>query len=138
MTITDVMTTDLVLVDPGSTAREAAQLMRERHIGDVLVVEDERLTGLVTDRDLAVRVLADDLGPDTPVSRAVTAEPMALTPDAAMQDAVALMREFAVRRVPVCDDDGHVLGIVTLGDLAISEDGGSALADISEAPPSRV
>lgn len=138
MTITDVMTTDLVLVNPGCTAGEAAHLMRERHIGDVLVVEDQRLTGLVTDRDLAVRVLADGLGPDTPVSRAVTAEPMALTPDAEVQDAVAIMREFAVRRVPVCDDDGRVLGIVTLGDLAISEDGSSALADISEAPPSRV
>lgn len=138
MTITDVMTTDVVLVGPGCTAREAALLMRERAIGDVLVVEDDRLTGVVTDRDLAVRLLADGLGPDAPIRSACTAEPVALTPDAEVQDAVALMREYAVRRVPVCEDDGRVLGIVTLGDLAISEDGSSALADISDAPPSQV
>lgn len=135
MTMSDVMSTDLVTVDSACSSGVAAGLMRERGIGDVLVVDGTRLVGLVTDRDLAVRVLAEGRGPDTSVREACSAPPAVVGPDAPVEHAVTLMREHAVRRLPVVGDDGIPVGVVSLGDLAIERDPASALADISQAPP---
>lgn len=134
MTISDVMSTDVVTVDPTCTSGEAAELMRQRGIGDVLVVEGDRLVGLVTDRDLTLRVLAEGRGPDTWVRDICASAPVVVRPDAPVEDAVTLMREHAVRRLPVVGEEGEPVGVVTLGDLAIERDPGSALADISQAP----
>lgn len=133
-TISDVMTTDLAIVSPQQSSREAAGIMRERGIGDVLVVDGDQLVGVVTDRDLAVRILAEGQGPETAVSNACTPAPIAIQSDEPIEQAVTLMREHAVRRLPVVAADGKPVGIISLGDLAIERDPASALADISQAP----
>jgi CBS domain-containing protein len=108
--------------------------MRERDIGDVLITDGDRFEGIVTDRDLVVRCLADGAEPSTPVERACSTNAATLTPGSSVDDAVRLMRDRSLRRVPVVDD-GHAVGIVTIGDLAIEKDPNSALSEISAAPP---
>lgn len=123
MTITDVMTTDVVLVGPDAPrARPPCSCVSARSAtcSSSRTIGSPAWSPTGTSRCGCSRTGS---GPDAPIRSACTAEPVALTPDAEVQDAVALMREYAVRRVPVCEDDGRVLGIVTLGNLAISEDG---------------
>ena len=132
-TVADSMTRNPMTIEPDGTVREAAQLMASGEIGDVVVVDDERVIGILTDRDIVVRVLAQGGGPDDLVGDVCTEDPVVTTPDADAADAVRLMREHAVRRVPVVED-GRLVGIVSLGDLAMDHDPTSALADISEEP----
>lgn len=133
--VQELMSTDLVTCPPTSTLEHASRLMRDRGIGDVLVVDDDqRLTGIVTDRDLVVRCLADGASADTAISNACSGDLTTTTPDAAVDDVVRLMRQHSLRRVPVVDD-GRPVGIVSLGDLAVERDPDSALGDISAAPP---
>ena len=110
--------------------------MRDREIGDVLVVrEDGSLCGLVTDRDLVVKGLAEGLDANSAMIEEICSHnPVTLSSDQTVKDAVKLMREHDIRRLPVVDG-GDLVGIVSLGDLAIEKDPGSALADISQAPP---
>ncbi|MFF2145117.1 CBS domain-containing protein [Kitasatospora sp. NPDC058190] len=115
--------------------RDAARWMRDTAIGDVLVSDDGQLCGLVTDRDLVVRVLAEGKDPDsTNVGDVCSCELVSVAPDDDVQHAVDLMRRHALRRLPVLDD-GQAVGIVSLGDLAMDRDPGSALAAISDAAP---
>lgn len=133
--ISEVMTRDPYGVSKDASLSHAAQVMRDREIGDVLVLRtDGSLCGLVTDRDLVVRGLAEGLDPDTAtVEEICNHEPVTLTSDQPVEEAVRTMREHDIRRLPVVDD-GEVVGIVSLGDLAIERDPSSALADISRAP----
>lgn len=133
--IDEVMTKDLVTVPTKASVVAAARQMRDHAIGDVLVLDGDRLCGLVTDRDLVNRVIADDLPGTTPVGEVCSEGPVTLRPDQEVGDAVSLMRSHDVRRLPVVDSDGRPVGIVTLGDLAKAQDPQSALADISAAPP---
>ncbi|MDQ4040903.1 MAG: CBS domain-containing protein [Actinomycetota bacterium] len=134
-TVNDVMTGDPRTVAPGDTIAEAARAMRESDAGDVLVVDQGRLSGIVTDRDIAIRAVADGRDPnETPVSEVCTTDVHTLTPDQSVDDAIRLMREHNVRRIPVVQD-GRPAGVVSLGDLAIERDERSALAEISAAPP---
>ncbi|WP_372352551.1 CBS domain-containing protein [Streptomyces sp. KL116D] len=133
--VRDVMTPSVVTVRPDASLVEAAQLMRAQDIGDVLVTDDRRLVGVLTDRDIALRAVADGADPLTISAQAVcTPNPVAIGPDEAVSAAVTLMREHAVRRLPVVED-GHPVGMVSLGDLALTQDPTSALADISGAEP---
>jgi CBS domain-containing protein len=136
--VADVMTPEVIGVSPSALVTEAAELMREYDVGDVLVVEDNRVRGIVTDRDLAVRVLAVHLEPEsTTVSEVCSEDLVSVLPDLPVPEAVELMREYAVRRLPVIAADGRPHGVVTIGDLAVTEDPQSALADISAAPPNK-
>lgn len=129
------MTSGVVTVRPDASLVEAAQLMRAQDIGDVLVAADGRLIGVLTDRDITLRAVADGVDPLTVSAQAVcTPNPVVVGPDDAVSVAVTLMRDHAVRRLPVLDD-GHPVGMVSLGDLAVSQDPRSALADISRAEP---
>ncbi len=130
------MTRNPVNVRTTATLAIAAQLMRDREIGDVLVVrEDGSLCGLVTDRDLVVKGLAEGLDANSATIEEICGHnPVTLSSDQTVKDAVKLMREHDIRRLPVVDG-GDLVGIVSLGDLAIEKDPGSALADISQAPP---
>ena len=131
----EVMTPDPVTVLKSAPVTEAAQAMKERDIGDVIVRDDGRICGIVTDRDIVVRVLAEGRDPNsTTVGEVASDQPVTLSPDADVSEAVNVMREKALRRLPVTED-GRPVGIVSLGDLAIEEDPNSALADISEAAP---
>jgi len=130
------MTKGVTCVGRDASLREVAQLMRDKKIGDVLVTDDKgKLCGIVTDRDVVVRAIAE--GKDvqsTKVDDVCSGQLATLAPSASIDDAVKMMREKAVRRVPVVRDDVPV-GIVSIGDLAVEKDPQSALADISAASP---
>ncbi|MER5992099.1 CBS domain-containing protein [Streptomyces viridosporus] len=133
--VKDVMTPGVVAVRPGASLVEVAQLMRSQNIGDVVVADGQRVVGLLTDRDITVRAVAEGTDPLAVSAGSVcTPDPVTLTPDAPVSTAVALMREHAVRRIPVVEN-GLPVGLVSLGDLARARDPGSALADISRAKP---
>ncbi|MFZ3567193.1 CBS domain-containing protein [Streptomyces sp. BH097] len=133
--VREVMTPGVVAVRPDASLVEAAQLMRAQDIGDVLVTDGTQVVGVLTDRDIALRAVADGADPLTVSAEAVcTPHPVAVGPDDEVSAAVALMREHAVRRLPVVQD-GQAVGMVSLGDLALTRDPASALADISGADP---
>jgi CBS domain-containing protein len=133
-TIREVMTQNPTTVDASATIQEAAQLMDKEDIGNVLVVENGEVQGIVTDRDIVVRVLAKGNGPDAGVREACSTDLQALSPDDSIADAIKKMEAADVRRLPVVED-GKPVGIVSLGDLAVEKDTDSALADISSASP---
>jgi CBS domain-containing protein len=133
--VKDVMTAGVVAVRPDASLVEAAQLMRTQNIGDVVVAEGQDVIGVLTDRDITVRAVADGADPMTVSAQAVcTRNPVTVTPEDRVATAVALMREHAVRRLPVVEN-GLPVGVVSLGDVAEVEDPASALADISRAEP---
>ena len=114
--------------------KDVARLMREGDIGAMPVVENGKLIGIVTDRDIVVRAVADGRDPDeTTVADVCSSEIETLGPDDDLSDAVEKVRSADVRRLPVVED-GKAVGIISLGDLAIQRDSDSALADISSAP----
>jgi CBS domain-containing protein len=133
--VRDVMTPNPITLAETTTVRDAAQAMRERDVGDVLVVRDRSIYGIVTDRDIVVRSDADGRDPNRATIGEICSKYLSqVGPDEPIDRAVAVMRETAVRRLPVVD--GNVLvGIVSLGDLAEVRDPGSALSDISSAQP---
>src|SRR5262249_27445781 len=113
---------------------DAAQAMSQHEIGDVVVKKNGKPCGIVTDRDIVVRVVGKGMDPkSTNLDSICSYELLTVSPDQNTSDAVKLMRERAVRRLPVVED-GRVLGIVSLGDLALAMDRKSALGDISAAP----
>lgn len=133
--LSEVMTRDLVTVPPTASLEEAARLMRDNDIGDVLVVDDNgSLFGIVTDRDIVVEAVAEGTHPSsTSVDQVCTHDPVSLGPDDAVAEAAKLMSDHAIRRLPVVDN-GSLVGIVSLGDLAVDRDPQSVLGEISEAP----
>jgi CBS domain-containing protein len=134
--IDEIMTKDVVSVPINATVLEAARLMREHAIGDVLVADGEQLWGVATDRDIVTRVVAEGRPPnETSVAEVSSKDPVTVRPDQDFREAVSLMRKHDIRRLPVVDDDNRLVGIVTLGDLAEQQDPNSALGDISSAPP---
>lgn len=134
--VRDVMTTDLVTVEPQTSVAVVAEMMRDEDIGAVLVTDGNQLRGLVTDRDLVVRSVAAGHNPAaTTVVDACSDELITVGPDDDLDRAVDVMREHSVRRVPVVDQKQHAVGVVSLGDLAIERDPHSALGDISAATP---
>lgn len=129
------MTPAVASVRPDSSLVEAAQLMRAQDIGDVLVAKDGQLVGILTDRDVVLRAVADGVDPLTISCQSVcTPDPVTVTPDDGVADAATLMRVHAVRRLPVTEA-GRPLGFVSIGDLVQEEEPDSALADISRAAP---
>ncbi|MEW2403129.1 CBS domain-containing protein [Streptomyces sp. NPDC046862] len=133
--VREVMTPGVVAVRPDASLVEAAQLMRAQDIGDVLVATEQEVIGVLTDRDITLRAVADGADPLTVSAQAVcTPDLVMIGPDDAVSAAVELMRDHAVRRLPVVEN-GHAVGMVSLGDLAVSQDPESALADISRAMP---
>jgi CBS domain-containing protein len=132
----DVMTPEVIGVTVIATVTEAAEQMRDNHVGDVFVMDGNRLIGIVTDRDLVVRVIAAGLDPVmTRVGQVCSEDLIAVTPQTPLEEVVRVMRERAVRRLPVVDDDGHPVGAISIGDLAAAHQPTSVLADISLAPP---
>ncbi|MFJ7203198.1 CBS domain-containing protein [Streptomyces sp. NPDC098789] len=133
----EVMTGNPVTVEQLTSLAEAARVMRDAGIGDVLVVAEGRLHGILTDRDIVVRALAEGRDPTETTVRAVcTTDPVTVAPDDGVDQALDLMRRHALRRLPVRTPSGDLVGIVALGDLEIERDPGSPLASISAAQPS--
>ena len=130
--VRDIMTPDPVGVYYEQTVAEAARVMRDAGVGAVLVVSGESLSGMVTDRDLVIRGLAEGAGPDSPVGPLCSEKLVGVDANADLADAERLIREHAVRRLPVIDS-GQIVGMVSLGDLAASAAPESPLAAVSNA-----
>ncbi len=135
-TVREVMTTQVVSLPRETTLDEAARTMREQDIGDVVVTDSSSPAGLVTDRDIVVRAVAERCDPSsTTIGEILTSDLVTVRPDDTVQSAALLMRDHAVRRVLVCEDDQSLVGIVSIGDLAEEIDPESVLGGISKAEP---
>ncbi|PKV88814.1 CBS domain-containing protein [Streptomyces sp. TLI_146] len=133
--VREVMTAGVAAVRPDASLVEAAQLMRAQDIGDVLVARGDQLIGVLTDRDITLRAVADGADPLTvSVQSVCTRSPVCVGPDDELATAVRLMRRHAVRRLPVVEG-GRPLGMLSLGDVAAHQDPRSPLGDISRAAP---
>jgi CBS domain-containing protein len=134
-TVERIMTINPRTVKVDDTVKDAAQVMRDNDIGDAIVTEDGQVTGILTDRDIVVRAVAEGRDTDsTAVSEICTTGTRAIEPDASVDDALRMMREHDIRRLPVVKN-GRPVGIVSLGDLAVEREPDSTLADISAAAP---
>jgi CBS domain-containing protein len=129
--ISDIMARDLSTVESGSTISEAARLMRDRDTGAIIVTDGDQMSGLLTERDIAVRAVAEGRDPEsTSAGEIASRDVISIEPSSSISDAIKAMREANIRRVPVVEG-GRPVGVVSLGDLAIALDEQSALADIS-------
>lgn len=134
-TVREVMTSPPITLEPSASLVDAARAMRERDVGTVVIAADDQIQGLVTDRDIVIRAVADARDPaTTQVTDVISSDLATLSPDDPVGTAVQRMRELAVRRLPVVEQ-GIPVGIVALGDLAVDRDPNSALADISASRP---
>jgi CBS domain-containing protein len=135
--IRDVMTGNPITLPATSSVVDAARTMRDSNIGNVIVVDNGRICGIVTDRDITVRGVAEGRDVSSLKLRDICSQEITtLSPTDSVDDAVRLMREKAIRRLPVVEG-GKPVGIVSLGDLAVEKDPHSALGNISAAPPNR-
>ena len=122
MKVSEVMTREVQTVQPDQPVQEAANFMLSADAGSIPVTEGDRLIGMITDRDIAVRGIAKGFGPDTPVRELMTDELITARIDDNVQDVASRMSEAQVRRLPVVDQDERLCGIVSLGDLARESD----------------
>jgi CBS domain-containing protein len=135
--VRDVMTPNPVVLSATASLVEAALAMRDFDIGAVIVVDNNQVSGIVTDRDIVVRAIAGGNYPATvKVGEICSRELTTVSPTDTVEDVIRLMRQKDIRRLPVVDGH-HPVGIVSLGDLAIERDPESVLGDISSAPPNR-
>ena len=116
--IREAMTPNPTTVEPGTPAQEAARLMKSEDVGSLPIVEGDRLVGMITDRDLAIRLIADGKGTDTPVGELASKELVTIDPQQDVGEAARLMAEHQLRRLPVCEEDGRLVGILAQADLA--------------------
>jgi CBS domain-containing protein len=135
--VREVMSAGAAAVEPMASLDDAARLMSERDVGEVLVTYDCDLFGVLTDRDIVVRALGHGLDPAATTAGRVCTHPPLVTvsADDTTEHAAALMREHAVRRIPVVERGGCPVGVLSLGDLALLDEPHSALADITRAAP---
>jgi CBS domain-containing protein len=131
--IGDVMTPNPIVVERETRVDEVARLMRDRDIGDVLVTDGAQLCGIATDRDLVVRYLAEPRSEQSTISEFCSNDLVTVTPTTSETEAAQIMRDRALRRLPVVEN-GTPVGIVTIGDLAVDMAPKSVLAGISRAP----
>ena len=133
--IRELMTPNPVSMPGTASVHEAARAMRDADIGDVIVIENNQVCGIITDRDIAVRVVAEAKDPATTALADICSHSLlTVTPTDSVEHAVRLMRTHTVRRLPVVEE-GKAVGIVSLGDLAVERDPDSVLGEISAAPP---
>lgn len=118
MKISEVMTTEVETIGADQTAREAASFMLRADAGSIPVCDGDRVIGIITDRDIAVRGIAEGRGPDTPVSELMSDGIICAREDEDVATVAQRMSDEQVRRLPVLDADDKLCGIVSLGDLA--------------------
>ncbi|QIK79413.1 CBS domain-containing protein [Sphingomonas piscis] len=126
MKVSEVMTTKVATVRADQTAQEAARFMLRADAGSIPVLEGDRLIGMITDRDIAVRGVANGRGPDTPVRELMTEGLISTRADDEIEEAATRMSEAQVRRLPVIDETEKLVGIVSLGDLSREAEGSEA------------
>ena len=135
MQVRNLMTRQVTALAPNTTIAEIAQTMRDLDVGSIPLVQDERLVGVITDRDIVLRVVADGLDPlQEQASLHMTPEPLTITPDTSVEQASQIMAREQIRRLPVVEA-GRLVGYVALADLALRNDdvrSGDTLEQISE------
>jgi CBS domain-containing protein len=135
MKIRDAMTRDVCMVRPDQTLRDAAHMMAELDIGALPVQENDRLVGMITDRDIAVRAVAEGWGSDTQIRKVMSSEIKYCYDDQDIEEVTRNMSDQRLRRLPVMNRDKRLVGILSLGDLAregsTQDDAGEALCGIS-------
>lgn len=135
MRVSDAMTTAVRIASPQQTICEAAKMMAEIDSGVLPVAEGDRLVGMLTDRDIAIRAVAAGKDPQTPVREVMSKEVMYCFADQDLDDVVQNMADAKVRRMPVLNREKRMVGILSLGDVALVDDPdvtGEALSEISE------
>ncbi len=136
-TINEVMTHDPRSVPADATLTDVARQMRDADVGAIVVEREGAIAGIVTDRDIVVRAIADGRDPaSTQVGDVDSGSVVSVSPDQSLEDARRLMREHDVRRI-VVEQGGRAVGILSLGDLAVDGDADAELTDISAASPNR-
>lgn len=121
MRVSEAMSRDVRLASPGQTIRDVAKIMADIDAGSVPVSENDRLVGMITDRDIAIRAIAAGKGPDTPVRDVMSHEVKYCFDDEDLDHVAKNMGDIRVRRLPVVNRDKRLVGIVSLGDLAMKE-----------------
>lgn len=139
MKIKDIMSKDVIVVSPDTLLHDVAKKMQQRDCGSILVAKDDRLLGVITDRDLALRCVAESHHPaETTAEKVMTKEILYCWDTDEMEDVALNMTKNKVRRLPVLDKDKRLVGIVSLGDLAVNSSDhivcGRALGHICAAP----
>jgi CBS domain-containing protein len=119
-TIQESMTPNPTTIEPTTAAREAARIMKSEDVGALPIVEDGKLVGMITDRDLAIRVLAEGKDADTPVGEIASRDVVTVDPQQTLEEAGRLMAEHQIRRLPVVEEDGRLVGILAQADVAES------------------
>jgi CBS domain-containing protein len=135
MRVSDAMTRDVRVCTPGQSIREAAKTMAEIDAGSMPVGENDRLIGMITDRDIAVRAVAAGKGPETPVREVMSEHIHYCFEDEELDDVAQNMGDIRVRRLPVVNRQKRLVGIVSLGDVARTEGGetvGDAVVGVSQ------
>jgi CBS domain-containing protein len=135
MRVQDVMTPNVKLTSPDQTIKDAACMMAEIDAGILPVAQGDRLVGMITDRDIAVRAVARDLPPSTPIEQVMSREVLYCYDDDDTDDVAENMSQIQVRRLPVLNRDKRLVGIVSIADLAVKdgpECAGEAVSGISE------
>jgi CBS domain-containing protein len=135
MRVSEAMTRDVKVCTPGQTIREVARTMAEIDAGAVPVGENDRLIGMITDRDIAIRAVAEGKGPDTPVREVMSEHIHYCYDDEELDDVAQNMGDIRVRRLPVVNRDKRLVGILSLGDVARTEGGetvGDAVVGVSQ------
>ena len=132
MRCSEIMTRDVRTATREMTLRDVALMMRDGDMGSVPVVEDGRLVGIVTDRDIVVRCVAEGRDTSTPVSEAMTTEIFSIKPDDFAFEAVRLMGDKQVRRVAVVSEDGQLAGIISMADVALETEDELEIAETLE------
>lgn len=118
--VRDVMTPNPRTIEPSTPIVEAAKLMRDEDVGPVPIVESGRVVGILTDRDIAVRVVAEGKDPQSKTAGEVASKQLVtIDPDQTIDEAARLMAQHQVRRLPVCEEDGRLVGIVAQADVAL-------------------
>ncbi len=128
----EIMTRNVKTATSEMTLRDVAAIMRDGDMGAVPVVEGSKLVGIVTDRDIVVRAIAKGSGPDTPVSEVMTKELFSVKPDDFVFEAIRLMGDKQVRRLPVTDMNGELKGIIAIADIALDTEDEREIAEILE------
>ena len=134
MQVSECMTRNIEVVDPNTSLRDAARTMARIDTGVLPVGENDRLVGMITDRDIAVRAVAEGHGPDARVAEVMSPDVKYCFEDADADEVLDNMGQLQLRRMPVVDHDKRLVGIVSIGDLAKEEQGetGEALSQIAQ------
>lgn len=136
-TVRSVMSTDVAYCTPLDNVYEAAVLMKEHHIGAIPIVDHNELVGMVTDRDIVIRGIAEKRPGSFQITNVMSDDLYTISPDASLEEAARLMADKQIRRLPVVEN-GQLIGMLSLGDLSVNyqteDEAGDALSEISEPP----